>query len=469
MDALPLFLKLDGRPCLVVGGGTAAAGKTDLLLRAGARVTVAADALSAELAAWHAAGRIEQRPLAEAEALVAGSAAIFVATEDEALARRVAALAEAAHIPLNVVDRPELSSALMGAIVDRAPVVVAVSTGGASPLLAREIKLAIERLLPSGLGRLARFARLFRGAVKAAIPDFAARRRFWEEFFAGPVAETLIAGEEAGAQAAMLALVNRAREAAPPGMVHIVGAGPGDPDLLTVKALRLLGRADVIIHDRLIGPAILDRTRRDAERIPVGKGKGRASHSQDEINALMATHAEAGRQVVRLKGGDPFIFGRGGEELDYLRDRGIAVEIVPGISAAFGCAATAQIPLTHRELASSVTFVTGHGTSGAPELDWATLARLKGTLAIYMGASVAGEIAAKLVAHGLSPDTAIAIVENGTRADERRVIGRLADLEALMTRHEIAGPALILLGDVVRLARAEPALTERATAQRGFA
>jgi uroporphyrin-III C-methyltransferase / precorrin-2 dehydrogenase / sirohydrochlorin ferrochelatase len=457
MDLLPLFLKLSERPCLVVGGGAAAAGKVDLLLRAGARVTVAADRLSAELERWRDEGRIEQQPASEAAALVAGRALVIVASEDGALARRIAAAAEAANIPINLVDRPELSSAIMGAVIDRSPVVVAVSTGGAAPVLAREIKSAIERLLPSGLGRLARFAGHFRSAVKAAIPQGDARRRFWESLFEGPVAATLLAGEEQNAPAAMLSLINRARENEPGGIVHIVGAGPGDPDLLTVKALRLLSRADVVIYDRLVGPGILERARRDAERIPVGKAKGRHSHSQSEINALVAAHARAGRRVVRLKGGDPFIFGRGGEELEYLRARGIVVEVVPGISAALGCAAAAQIPLTHRDLASAVTLVSGHGTSGEPELDWASLARTSGTLAIYMGASVAGTIARQLVAHGLAPDTPAAIIENGTREDERRVIGRLADLESLVEEHGIAGPALILLGEVVRLAREDGA------------
>jgi len=340
MDVYPLFLKLAGRPCLLVGGGEVARRKAELLLRAGGVLTVVAERLAPELHAAAKAGRIRHLagPLLPAHFL--GQTLALVATEDEALARRTSALAHAAGVPVNVVDRPELSSFIAPALVDRSPVLVAISTGGASPLLAREIRLAIERLLPSGLGRLAGLARQFRAAAKAAIPGAAARRRFWERCLKGPVADAMLAGDEARARAAMVALVNRAgRERGTSGMVYLVGAGSGDPELLTLRAHRLLGEADAIVYDRLVDPRVLERARRDARRIHVGKAKGRHGLSQDGAIALLVELARQGKRVVWLKAGDPVVFGRGGEELSALRARGVAVEVVPGISAALARAA----------------------------------------------------------------------------------------------------------------------------------
>ncbi|MGF1610466.1 MAG: uroporphyrinogen-III C-methyltransferase [Kiloniellales bacterium] len=264
----------------------------------------------------------------------------------------------------------------------------------------------------------------------------------------------------------MLTLVNGPAARQPnDGIVYIVGAGPGDPDLLTLRALRLIQDADVIFHDKLVAPEILDYARRDAERVYVGKSKGNHAKSQDQINALMAAAALAGKRVVRLKGGDPFVFGRGGEEAAYLRERGVAVEVVPGITAATGCAAAADIPLTYRGLAQAVTFVTGHAAAegqggGEPDLDWAALARGRQTLAIYMGVSTAGSIARRLIEAGAEPGRPAAIIENGTRPEQRVVSGRLADLERLVARYGITGPALIVVGEVVSLANIEtlPAL-----------
>lgn len=341
MDAFPLFMKLEGRPCLVVGGGSAAVRKVELLQRAGARVTVVAPALVPELAEAVAGGRLRHDSAPFTSARLRGHVLAIAATDDVALARSVAEAARAAGVPLNVVDRPELSTFITGALVDRSPVLVAISTGGAAPVLAREVRLAIERLLPPSIGRLARFAERFRAAVKAAIPDALRRRRFWESFFEGPVASAVLAGDERAAQAAMLGLVNRGEPGASHGIVHLVGTGPGDPELLTLRAHRLLGEADVIVYDKGVDTGILERARRDAERFDVGESGGHDGKSQAEINAFLADLARAGKRVVRLNAGDPFIFGRGNEELEYLRARGISVEVVPGISAPSDRAAAA--------------------------------------------------------------------------------------------------------------------------------
>jgi uroporphyrin-III C-methyltransferase/precorrin-2 dehydrogenase/sirohydrochlorin ferrochelatase len=352
-----------------------------------------------------------------------------------------------------VVDRPELSSFITPAIIDRDPLVIGICSGGEAPILARQLRARIESLLPANLGRLARFAGTFRNAVSAQIGDGTQRRRFWERLFSGPIADKVLAGDETGAREAMLSLINgRAVQRHEEGSVAIVGAGPGDPDLLTFKALRRLQEADVVLYDKLIGPEIIDYARRDAERIYVGKTKANHSKTQDEINALMAEHALAGRRVVRLKGGDPFIFGRGGEEMDYLQARGIAVEVVPGVTAAAGCAAAAGIPLTLRGTALAVTFLTGHAKDGEPDLDWASLAAGKQTLAVYMGVSTAGTVAQRLIEHGLDAGTPVAVIENGTRPEQKVVTARLEELARRLHDAGITGPALIIIGEVARRA-----------------
>jgi uroporphyrin-III C-methyltransferase/precorrin-2 dehydrogenase/sirohydrochlorin ferrochelatase len=317
------------------------------------------------------------------------------------------------------------------------------------------VRAEIESLLPAGLGRLARFAGAFRGAVKAKIDDATARRRLWERVFDGPVAADVLAGNESRARERMLSLVNRPAERPPAdGMVYIVGAGPGDPDLLTFKALRAMQAADVVVHDRLIGDDILDYVRRDAERIYVGKAAGRHAMTQPAINALLVAQARAGRIVVRLKGGDPFVFGRGGEEMTALQQAGVAVEIVPGITAATGCAAAAGLPLTHRDFASGVTFVTGHGKGGgAPDLDWTALAASRQTIVVYMGVATVGTIGAQLVAHGMDPATPAAVIENGTRPDQIVVRGTVATLADTVRRGGVTGPALLVIGAVAALAQ----------------
>ena len=452
MNYLPIFLGLRGKPALVVGGGEAALAKVRLLRAAGAAVTVIAPRLCGGLSELLAAGEIGQRPRGFVAGDLAGCAIAVAASGRPEVDTRVAEAAQARGLPVNVVDRPELCSFIVPAIVDRDPLVVAVSSGGAAPVLARRVRARIEALLPARLGRLARFAETFRGALRAALPEAAARLRFWERFFDGPVAAAVLAGRESDAREDMLALVNRPgaalRDGA--GQVAIVGAGPGDPDLLTLRALRLLQEADVLVHDRLVAPDILDYARRDARRIYVGKAKGSHARSQAEINALLVREAREGKRVVRLKGGDPFVFGRGGEELEYLAGHGIPAEVVPGITAATGCAAASGIPLTHRAHAAAVTFVTGHGRNGEPEVDWAALARARQTLVVYMGVSAAGRIAARLIDNGLPAGTPVAVIENGTRVGQKTVRGRLRDLEALIDAHGIVGPAVIVIGEVAR-------------------
>ena len=448
MRHFPAFHDLNDRPCLVVGGRRAAARKVRLLRKAGAAVTVIAPELSAELAGLAKASDIAWLARRFRPTDADGNALVIAATGDDASDAAVSADAMRAGVPVNVVDRPDLSNFITPSIIDRGAVVIGISSGGASPSLARHLRGRIEALLPGRLGRLARFAERFRGAVKARVPA-PARREFWDAFIDGPIAAQVLAGEEEHANRAMLAVINRPAARPAEGTVAIVGAGPGDADLLTLRALRLLQRADVIVYDRLVGDGVLDLARRDAERIFVGKATGRHAHTQDDINALMADHARQGRRVVRLKGGDPFVFGRGGEEVDYLRRHGIASEIVPGVTAAAACAASAGIPLTHRGAAQAVTLLTGHAHDGEPDLDWAALARLNQTLAIYMGVATAGAIAARLIEHGLAPSTPVAIIENGTLPNERVLRTRLDELESTIRDHGIRGPAMILIGAVV--------------------
>lgn len=451
MDYLPLFVDLRERRVLIVGGGETAAQKLRLLRKAGARVVVIAVQPVVEIVELAETGAITLERRAFVATDVAGCAVVVSADVDSNEA--VSAAAREANIPVNVVDRADLSNFLVPAIVDRSPIVVSISSGGAAPLLARILRARLESLLPARLGDLAGFAQRFRTAVRGTIGEARNRRRFWERFFDSPAAEAVLAGNERAAREAMLPMLNKAAQPEG-GAVYLVGAGPGDPDLLTFQALRLMQQADVVLYDELIGPEILDRVRRDAERISVGKTKGRQALSQDGINALLAELASAGKRVLRLKGGDPFVFGRGGEEMDYLRQRGIEVIVAPGITAALGCLASAGIPLTHRDMASSVTFVTGHAKSGDAEPDWAALAAADRTLVVYMGLSIAVTVAERLIAGGLSATTPVAIVQNGTREDQVVIAGALQNLGALAAPLVGQGPALLVIGSVVTLSPA---------------
>lgn len=459
MKYFPTFLRLSEQACLVVGAGETALRKVRLLRKAGARITVVADStapdeIASELIELERAGdlAIERRAFAPSD--VRGCVVVISATELPARDEKVAEAARDVGRPVNVVDRPDLSDFITPAIVDRDPITIAISSAGTAPVLARRLRAQIEAMLPARLGALAEFADSFRRAVKANIQDGRGRLRFWERFFEGPVAASVIAGEETAAREKMITLVNAASQREKPGgRVAIVGAGPGDPDLLTLKAMRALQQADVVVYDKLVGPEILDYARRDAERLYVGKTRGHHTRSQDEINAILVEEARQGKQVVRLKGGDPFIFGRGGEEQDYLAQQGIDVEIVPGITAAAGCAAASGIPLTHRAHAQAVTFVTGHAKDGEPDLDWSALANLKQTLVIYMGVSTIARSCARLVEHGLDPQTPAAVIENGTLPEQKTVTGSLEDLAALVAANGIKGPGLFIVGDVVSAAR----------------
>jgi uroporphyrin-III C-methyltransferase/precorrin-2 dehydrogenase/sirohydrochlorin ferrochelatase len=446
MEQLPIFLSLAGRRCLVVGGGAMAARRSRQLLDAGARVTVNAPELCGELAGLVADGCVAHAASTFEAGLVRDAYLVIAATDDSAVNASVYAAGERFGRLVNAVDDPAHSHFIMPAIVERAPVVVAISTGGAAPALARRLRERLEAWLPSRLGRLAALARSWRATVKSRIADAEERRRFWDDMFDGEVADHVLAGREAQAQRALARALNESpREQR--GNVALVGAGPGNPDLLTLRALRLLQDADVIVHDRLVSADVLARARRDAELVYAGKAPGRQAMSQEEINATLVRLARAGRRVVRLKGGDPFVFGRGGEELDALRDAGIDVEVVPGITAALGCAASVGIPLTHRDHAHGLVVVSGH-----EDVDYASLADAGLTLAIYMGSGRLGTLTAGLIAHGRAHSTPAALVENGTTAQERVVTGTLGDIARRARAAGIGSPALLFIGDVARYA-----------------
>ena len=452
MDVLPIMMRVADRACAVVGGGAVAARKTALLLRAGARVTVIAPELGPELRAEAAAGRIGHRARAFVPADLDGMALVIAATDEHSVNQAVFEAAEARNLPVNVVDRPELCRFLMPAVIDRAPLLIAISTGGASPVLARRIRARLESLIPMRYGRLAALAGRLRNRVADHFPDLGARRRFWDRVLDGAVAELVHAGREREAEARIHAALDRAPDdpALHGGIVHLVGAGPGDPELLTLKALRVLQEADIILYDRLVSEAVLDLARRDAERVYVGKACGRHAMPQEMIHARLIALARQGKRVVRLKGGDPFVFGRGGEEIEALAAAGIAYEVVPGVTAALGCAAAARIPLTHRDHTQSVTFVTAHLKDGNLDLDWPALARPNQTLAVYMGRGTLRAFSAALMAHGLAPQTPAALVVNGTRPDQEIHVSTLAGLADVAASGD--GPALVVVGEVVHIA-----------------
>ncbi|MEX2241490.1 MAG: siroheme synthase CysG [Burkholderiales bacterium] len=450
MDFLPIFLDVRDQPCLVVGGGEVAARKCALLLRAGARVTVLAPALSAAFDADLAAARITQRAASFRDEDLDGFAVAIAATSDQAVNRAVAAAARARRIPVNVVDQPALSSFILPSIIERAPLIVAVSSGGASPVLARLLRARLESLIPAGYGRLAALAGAFRDRVKARFkpPE---RRRFWERVLQGPIAELVFTGRDAEASAALRAALEDTRLAFSGGEVSLVGAGPGDPDLLTFRALRLMQQADVVVYDRLVSQPILNLVRIEAERIYAGKERAKHALPQEDINHLLVRLAREGKRVVRLKGGDPFIFGRGGEEIDTLAAEGIPFQVVPGITAAAGCASYAGIPLTHRDYAQSVVFVTGQMQDGSMNLNWRALAQPRQTIVFYMGLVGIDVLCRELTAHGLPAATPAALIQQGTTPQQRVLAGTLESLPALVHASGVKAPTLIIIGEVVRL------------------
>ncbi|GAA0707534.1 siroheme synthase CysG [Dyella marensis] len=452
MKLYPLFADLAGRRVLVVGGGAVAERKAAALLEAGAAVTVGALAATENLQAWAAAGRIELRLDGFEQAWLDGCWLVIAATGEPLLNRRIATLAEKRRLFVNVVDDAELCSFHVPAVIDRDPVTIAISSGGTAPVLARLLREGLESLLDPALGPLAALAARLRGKIRARLPDLGARRRFYEQLFAGPVLQLLRRAQPEQAEAeAERALAGAVTQSV--GSVVLVGAGPGDPGLLTLRGLRALQEADVILYDRLVAAEVLALARRDAERIEVGKEAGNHHVTQERIHALLLEHAQQGRRVVRLKGGDPFVFGRGGEELEHLRAHGVPYEVVPGITAALACAAYAGVPLTHREHAQSVRFLTAHCRGSHDTLDWPALARERQTLAVYMGVSELGTVQEQLLAHGRAASTPFALVENGSRMKQRVVTGTLARLQQLATAHEVRSPALLILGEVAALAR----------------
>jgi len=454
VDYFPAFLALHDRPCLVVGGGAVALRKVRLLTEAGARIRIVAtrpaDGMR-QFADEHGHTLVE-RPWRPSD--IDGHWLVVSATGDADVERTVFEHAAAAGIFCNAVDDIENCSFITPAIVDRSPIVVAISSGGAAPVLARKLRVEIEKLLPAGLSNLAALARHWRQRVRQQIGSLLGRRRFWEAVFDGPVSTAAIAGDIDAADAKLARLL-REPWSEQAGEAWLVGAGPGDPGLLTIRALQSMQAADVILHDRLVSAEVLALARRDADLVSVGKTPGCQANSQEEINALLVDLVSRGKRVCRLKGGDPFIFGRGGEEAEALDAAGLSYQVIPGITAAAGCAASAGIPLTHRELSQSVAFVTAHGKDSIDKLDWASLARDRQTLAFYMAVRRFSELMNKLIDNGRSPQTPVAIIEKGTTAQQRVVRGTLGQLALLGEAHRIEAPAMLIVGEVAALGYAQ--------------
>jgi len=452
MEYLPIFVDINGRPCTVIGGGEVAVRKVSLLRRAGARVTVVAPELEADLAALAADGSIGHVARAFEPADLDGARLVIAATDDRAVNERVSAEAGARNIAVNVVDSPDLCTFVMPSIIDRSPLIVAVSSGGNSPVLARMVRARLETLIPAAYGELARLAAAFRNKVKAHFKRPADRRLFWEKILEGPIAEMVFTGRGAEAERALeQAIAGAEQGASEVGEVYLIGGGPGDPDLLTFRALRLLQRADVVVHDRLVSQEVLDLARRDATRIYVGKERDHHTLPQEDINHLLVRLAKEGKRVARLKGGDPFIFGRGGEEIDTLAAEGIPFQVVPGITAAAGCASYAGIPLTHRDYSQACVFVTGHLKDGSFNLNWPALVQPNQTIAFYMGLTGMDALCSGLISHGMSPDMPAALVQQGTTPQQRVFIGTVSTLPEIVRASKVRAPTLIIVGEVVQL------------------
>ncbi len=462
LNAFPVFMRVEGEIVAVVGGGEEALAKARLIAQSSARIRIVADAPEPALGAWIGENGAEHIAAPYEEKHLAGARLVFAASGVEALDARVSADARRLGLNVNAVDRPELCDFFTPAMVNRAPVCIAIGTEGAAPVLSQLIRARIDRMLAPSLGALASLAETFRASAERLLPKGHERRRFWSDFFNGEPARELEIGhiDEARAAAAELLLRRQAVE----GHVALVGAGPGAEDLLTLRAQRHLMEADVIVYDALVPEAIVAMGRRDAERLPVGKRKGCHSKSQAEINDLLVKLGREGKRVVRLKSGDPLIFGRAGEEMQALRDAAISYEIVPGVTSAFAAAADFELPLTLRGVTSSLVFTTGHDLKGAALPDWAKLAISGATVAVYMGRSVAADVANRLIDAGLSPDTAVAVVENASLGNRRRFHGTLTDLPSLEARVDLTGPVMTIIGDAVAGAnfdKSEPLASQR--------
>ena len=475
MNTFPLFFKLEDRKVLIVGGGDVALRKADLLSRAGACITVLAPSISTEIQALlsHTKYKAKHELIYENynKAYMAGARVIIAATDDEALNHQIHADATELNIPVNVVDTPHLCDFIFPAIVDRNPIVIGISSNGKAPVLARLLRARLETLIPQGYGKLAKLAGEFRGEVKAKIPTLTGRRQFWEKAFEGQVSQLMFAGNEYEAAAKLQADLDKTAAVIASsgknaldnafsesqsvknvmGEVYIVGAGPGDPELLTFKALRLMQQADIVYYDALVSPQVLDLCRRDADKVFVGKKRSNHAVAQLGINELLVNSAKEGRRVVRLKGGDPFIFGRGGEEIESLRAHGVPYQVVPGITAANAAASYAGIPLTHRDHSQSVRFVTGFLKAGAPNSNFKSFLNTDETVVFYMGLHSLPRLTEGLTDAGRSSDTPIAIVSNASMPNQQVLTGTLETIVELQEKNQLPTPALLIMGDVVSL------------------
>lgn len=450
MDIFPISLKLQQQPCLIVGGGAIAYRKAVLLAKAGAIIHVVAPAIEAKLLqlVHSTQGQYLQAPFS-LDMPLRHYRLVIAATNDKMVNIQVFECCEAENILVNSVDDLPHCRFMVPAIVDRSPLVLSIASNGTSPVLSRQIRTQLESIIPHGMGKLAEFSGKWRAAVKVKIVNPDERRIFWEDLYASPLKEQVFNDNMAEADRLIEQALMQWQK--PKGEVYLVGAGPGDPELLTLKALRLMQQADVVIYDRLVSPAILELCRRDADKVYVGKARSNHSVPQEGINALLVEYAGKGKRVCRLKGGDPFIFGRGGEEIQELFAAGVTFQVVPGITAASGCAAYAGIPLTHRDYAQSVRFLTGHLKEGSPELPWQELIYPNQTLVLYMGLVGLEKICAQLIAHGQRSDMPVALISKGTTPEQKVVVGTLADIADKVTQHHIQAPTLTIIGEVVSL------------------
>ena len=464
LSTFPAFFRVEAKDVVVVGNGDEALAKVRLLLNTRARITLVADAPEAALVALAAQNGVRHLQAAFASDHIADATLVFAATGNAAEDRAIVDAARAQKIPANAVDQPEYCDFFTPAIVNRAPVAVAIGTEGAGPVLSQMIRAQIDQLLSPSLGPLARLADLYRGAVDSLLPRGVTRRVFWRRFFSGPVADAVNAGQLDDAERKATHLLRNMEKVA--GHVWLVGAGPGSEDLLTLRAQRAMMEADAIVYDALVPAEVVAMGRRDAERFSVGKRKGCHSKSQDEINDLLVELGRAGKRVVRLKSGDPLVYGRAAEEMQALRTAGISYEIVPGITSAFAAAADFELPLTLRGVASSLIFTTGHDLTGETLPDWASLAISGATIAVYMGRTVAASVADRLMQAGLPAETTVAVIENASRRDKRLLHGVLSELPGLEARDDLGGPVMVIIGDAVAGAnflQSEPLAARRIT------
>jgi len=451
MQALPIFINITQRRCVVIGGGDVAARKVTMLLKANAAVVLYSPELCHELSDLVTAEKITHINAHFEPSQLEGACLVIAATDDEAVNTAVSLAAKALNIPVNVVDSPTLCTFTMASIVERSPIVIAISSEGNAPVLARYIRTKIETMLPASYGRIAEIAGEFRDKVKDKFGTTQARRIFWEGVLQGPVVERVLSGQEQAARGLLQNMIDNADTTANKGEVFLVGGGPGDPDLLTFRALRLMQQCDVCVYDKLVSPEVMELVRRDAELIYVGKSRDQHTLPQEEINELLARLALEGKRVLRLKGGDPFIFGRGGEEIETLMQRGVPFQVVPGITAANGVSTYAGIPLTHRDYAQACLFITGHLKEGTLDLDWTAMSRPRQTVVIYMGLVGLEKICEQLIAHGVSPDMPAAVVQQGTTQKQRVVVATLKDLAEKVKTAQIKAPCLTIIGEVVQL------------------